>query len=101
MDLLLHLFCQGYLCGQSPAGGCASLGFLSSLEADGEALAHMQEGPCGCPLTLLLHNQAIEWLSPVLWGGNRACPMLGSSGAGAEFLSCRGLAPHIVWLRTV
>lgn len=45
-------------------------GFLSSLEADEEVLAHTEAGSRGCPLTLLLHNQGTEWLSPVLWGGN-------------------------------
>lgn len=52
-----------------PTSGVRALleGFLSSLEADGEALSHMQEGSHGCSLTFLLHNQATKWLSLVLW----------------------------------
>jgi len=53
----MHLFYRGYLWGRSPAAGCASLGFLSCLEDDGEALVH-EEGPCDCPFTLLPNKQA-------------------------------------------
>lgn len=74
MDLLLHLFYQGYLCGQSPAAA------LSSLEDNGEALVHMQERPHECPLTLLLHRQAPEWLPPVPWAVTELPPSWGALG---------------------
>lgn len=99
MDPLLHLFCQGYLWGHSPAAGCASLGFLSSLEDDGEALVHMQEGPHDSPLILLLHkpprgchqSHGVVTELPPSWG---ALGQEQSSSAFEASLHPYPVAPH-------
>lgn len=54
--------------------------FLSSLEANGEALALVQEGSHGCPLTLLLHKRAIKRLTPVPGVVTQLAPSWGALG---------------------
>lgn len=81
------LFYQGYLWGQSPAGGSSHPHPSRPMEKPWHTHAR---GTSRLPLTL---HQAPIWLSPFLLGGSRDQPILGGLGAAAELLSCRGLAP--------
>lgn len=94
MDLLLHLFYQGCLWGQSPAGGSSPPHSSRLMESPGT-----HTGGISWLSPLLWHNQATEWLSPVLWSGNRAhsAPpgeLWGSSSSLAVEALLHRAAPH-------
>lgn len=106
---------QGYLWDQSPAAGCASLQFLSSLEDDREALLTISSPSYHTSKSLSGCHQSCGAVTKLpypgeLWGRSRvssACevslhPSLGGSAQSdprAGWVGYWGLAPGIAILR--